>query len=107
MFIKKIISSKVYRISLARKLLFFSAFGFIAIWCFAFLMLGDASNNDRLLAAYISLIPFFGFFMSWSYIHNSICPKCNNRFTLKKEFPWQYNPFTTKCLNCGGTLDED
>ena len=43
--------------------------------------------------------------VSGLYLHNAKCPRCHNRFAVRKD-GMRWNDFTSKCLNCGLPLND-
>ena len=99
------IRTKLQRRLLARKVFFASIIAWLVTWCFGAFILVDELRPFREITFNIMIVIFCLFVVSGLYLHNALCPKCKNRFSVRADGSY-YNDFSKKCLNCGINLNE-
>jgi len=89
----------IRKITITRSLLMIGGIFWLSLWFVGAFILVDHLFHLRahLFALMVGIFMFLIF--AGYYLHNSICPKCGDRFTVRLD--GHYNTFTKKCMNCG------
>ncbi|MDH5480637.1 MAG: hypothetical protein OEX11_07750 [Nitrosomonas sp.] len=101
----KELKAKLKNRSWVRKVFFISVLAFILIWCVGAFILVDELIELRNYLFYAALFVWVVILASGLYLHNAKCPRCGNKYSAQPKWPYMFNTFSRKCINCGLKLD--